>query len=160
MGNVMQDVRFALRSFRRSPGFALVAIVTLAVGIGATTAVFTAAKNVIFDPLPFADPEDLVMVWEQNTSQNIARDNPSPPNYTDWRHQNRTFVDLAAMQDGSMTLSGGEQPEVVQVAYLSPNTFQVLGVDCCARAGASGRPHGSGRGVAERLIQGSGDLPG
>ncbi len=129
MGNVWQDVRFAVRGFRRNPGFALVAVMTLALGIGATTAVFTVAKNVILDPLPFEEPEDLVMVWEQNTAQSIPRDNPSPPNYTDWRYQNRTFVDLAAMRDGSMTLTDGEQPEVVQVAYLSPNTFEVLGVD-------------------------------
>ncbi|MEQ9399651.1 MAG: ABC transporter permease [Longimicrobiales bacterium] len=128
MGMMMQDVRFALRSFRRNPAFAFVAVLTLALGIGATTAVFTVAKNVVFDPLPFDDPDELVMVWEQNLSQNIARDNPSPPNYADWRRQNRSFVDLAAMQDGSMTLSDVDQPEVVQVAFLSPNTFDVLGV--------------------------------
>ena len=88
MGNIWQDIRFALRGFRRSPAFAFVAVTTLALGIGATTAVYTVAKNVVFDPLPFENPDELVMVWEQNASQNITRDNPSPPNYADWRRQN------------------------------------------------------------------------
>ncbi len=129
MGNVWQDIQFAFRSFRRSPAFAFVAVATLALGIGATTAVYTVAKNVVFDPLPFENPDELVMVWEQNASQNIARDNPSPPNYTDWRRQNRTFVDLAGMRDASMTISGVDQPQVLQVAFVSPNTFGLLGVD-------------------------------
>jgi putative ABC transport system permease protein len=129
MGNVLQDIRFALRSFRRNPGFASVAVLTLALGIGATTAVFTVAKNVIFDPLPFADPDRLVMVWERNSAQNIDRQPPSPPNYADWRRQNRTFEDLAAMGDGSLTLSGLDQPTVVQVAYVTPNVFELLGVE-------------------------------
>lgn len=133
-----QDVRFALRSFRRSPGFATVSIVTLGLGIGATTAVFTVAKNVVFDPLPFERPEELVMVYEQNRSQNIARDFPSPPNYADWLAGNRSFEDLAAMGDGSVTLSGIEQPRVLEVAYVTPNTFSVLGVE--ARVGRTFSP--------------------
>lgn len=129
MANLWQDIRFALRGFRRSPAFAGVAVLTLALGIGATTAVFTVAKNVLFDPLPFENPDELVMVWEQNSSQNISRDLPSPPNYADWLRQNHTFADLAAMSDASVTLSGADQPTVVQVALVTPNTFSVLGVD-------------------------------
>jgi len=138
MGNALQDIRFALRSFRRSPGFASVAVLTLALGIGATTAVFTVAKNVIFDPLPFADPDRLVMVWERNASQNIDRDMPSPPNFADWRRQSRTFEDLAAVGDGSLTLSGLDQPTVVEVAYVTPNAFELLGVE--AQLGRTLRP--------------------
>ena len=129
LGNVAQDVRFALRSFRRSPVFAAVAILTLGLGIGATTAVFTVAKNVVFDPLPFDRPDELVMVYEQNQAQNIAREFPSPPNYADWLRSNRTFAGLAAMNDASATLSGTEQPSVVDVAFVTTNTFQVLGVE-------------------------------
>ena len=128
MGNLWQDVRFALRGLRRNPGFAAVAVLTLGLGIGATTAVFTVTNDVVLEPLPFAEPERLVMVWEQNLSQNIERDSPSPPNYTDWRHGNRTFLDLAAVSDGSVTLSGLDQPQVIQVAYPSANLFTVLGV--------------------------------
>jgi predicted permease len=138
MGNVLRDIHFALRSFRRSPGFTFVAVLTLGLGIGATTAVFTVAKNVIFDPLPFADPDRVVMIWEQNSAQNIDRALPSPPNFADWRRQNRTFEDMAAMNDASLTLSGLDQPTVVQVAYVTPNTFELLGVE--AQIGRTLRP--------------------
>lgn len=142
MGNVWQDVRFALRGLRRSPAFTSVAVLTLALGIGATTAVFTVIKNVIFDPLPFEDPDRLVMVFEQNQSQNIARDMPSPPNYSDWLAQNRTFEDIAAMSDDAVTLSGVDQPTVVQIALVTPNTFSVLGVD--AQRGRTFNPDDAG----------------
>jgi predicted permease len=138
LGDLLQDIHFALRSFRRSLGFTFVAVLTLGLGIGATTAVFTVAKNVIFDPLPFADPDRLVMIWEQNTAQNIDRALPSPPNFADWRRQNRTFEDIAAMNDASLTLSGLDQPTVVQVAYVTPNTFELLGVE--AQIGRTFRP--------------------
>jgi predicted permease len=138
MENVLRDIHFALRSFRRSPGFTFVAVLTLGLGIGATTAVFTVAKNVIFDPLPFADPDRVVMIWEQNSAQNIDRALPSPPNFADWRRQNRTFEDMAAMNDASLTLSGLDQPTVVQVAYVTPNTFELLGVE--AQIGRTLRP--------------------
>jgi predicted permease len=138
MGNVRQDIRFALRSFGRSPGFASVAALTLALGIGATTAVFTVAKDVLFDPLPFSDPDRLVMIWERNSGQNIERELASPPNYADWLLRNRTFEDLAAIGDGSLTLSGLEQPTVVEVAYVTANTFELFGVG--AQLGRALRP--------------------
>jgi hypothetical protein len=69
------------------------------------------------------------MVWERNGGQNIDRDMPSPPNFADWRRQSRTFEDLAALGDGSLTLSGLDQPTVVEVAYVTPNAFELLGVE-------------------------------
>ena len=138
MGNLMQDLRFALRSFRRNPGFAAVAVLTLALGIGATTAVFTVAKDVMFDPLPYAEPERLVVVWERNAAQNIERERPSPPNYADWLRRNRTFEDLAAIGDRSVTLSGLDEPTVAQLALVTSNTFDLLGVG--AQVGRAFRP--------------------
>ena len=129
MGNLAQDVRFAFRGFRRSPWFAAVAVLTLALGIGATTAVFTVAKNVMLDPLPFESPDELVMVYERNEAQGIERELPSPGNFADWLRANRSLDDVAAMSDGSATLSGLGQPRVVQLAYVTPNTFSVLGVE-------------------------------
>ena len=129
MGVILQDVRYALRTLRRYPGFALVAVLTLGLGIGATTSIFSVVDAVVLRPLPFDEPERLVMIWEQQLAQDILADNPSPPNLTDWLEQNRTFAGMAAWLDGSMTLSSLDQPEVLTVAYVSWDLLPLLGVE-------------------------------
>lgn len=126
MSNLWQDLRFGLRSLRRSPGFAVVAVLTLALGIGATTAIFTVLDTVVLRPLPLEEPDRLVVVWERNDGQGIERERPSAPNYHDWREGTRRFEGLAAWTEESLTLSGGAQPDVLSAVSATSNFFDVL----------------------------------
>ena len=132
MRDLMTDVRYGLRTLRRSPGFALVAVLTLALGMGATTAIFTVVDGVLLKPLPFAQPDRLYMIWERNESQGIERDNPSPPNFVDWRSASRMFESMTGWADASMTLTGVDRAEVLPVARVTWDFFDVLGVPLVA----------------------------
>ena len=122
----MQDVRLALRNLKNRPGFALGAILTLALGIGATTAVFTVLHGVLLAPLPYANPEDVVVLNETN------RDFPSLSvtryNYDDWRARAKSFAGLEAFRSTSMTLAGSGEPERVPAKMLSAGLLPLLGV--------------------------------
>jgi putative ABC transport system permease protein len=121
---LLQDLRYALRTLRRSPGFTLVALATLALGVGATCAVFTVLSAVLLRPLPFADPGRLVMVWETMPG-NGAR-GAAPANFLDWRRESRSFAALAGYFEDTRTV-GGDRPERVDVASVSGNLFSLLG---------------------------------
>ena len=127
MKNLLQDLRYGVRTLRRSPGFALVAILTLALGIGASSALFTVVNSVLLRPLPFARPERLVMVWEH--SPNSAENNvASPANFAEWQKQSRSFEALGSMFDESLNLTGAGDPEEVRGQLTTANVFHVLGV--------------------------------
>jgi predicted permease len=127
--NLLQDVRYALRTLRKSPGFTLTALLTLTVGIGANTAIFSAIHAVLLRPLPYRDPGRLVMVWTDDPKHDIHQEGVSYPNFEDWRRMNRTFEDMALFSRGvSATLTGGLEPEHVEPAVVSANLFSVLGV--------------------------------
>ncbi len=128
MRDRLQDVRHALRALRRNPGFALIALLTLAVGIGATTAIFTVVDGVLLRPLPFAEADRLYLIWERNERDGVERDNPSPPNFHDWRAAATKFSDMAAWSDVSMTLGGADRPEVLSGLAATANVFDVLGI--------------------------------
>ncbi len=128
IADAVTDVRYALRTFRRSPVFTGVVLLTLALGIGATTAVFTVVDRVAIRQLPFHEPERLVSVWEQNLAQGITADNPSGSNLHDWRERNRTFEGLAGWVDRSLTLTGLEQPEALSAVAVTGDFFSVLGI--------------------------------
>jgi putative ABC transport system permease protein len=96
MSTLFQDVRYALRSLGKSPGFTAVAVLTLALGIGFNTAVFSVVDAAVFRPLAFAKPEELVRLIDTNPSRGIDRFSSSPLNFVDWRAQNRTLADIAA----------------------------------------------------------------
>lgn len=104
------------------------AVLTIALGIAASAAVFTVVDAVLFRPLPFDDPDRLVSVWEQNAAQGIDADNISPPNYADWVEGQTSFTDLAAWGDASYTLTGGDRPDVLPGVAVSANFFRTLGV--------------------------------
>jgi putative ABC transport system permease protein len=123
-----QDIRFAFRQLRKSRAFAAVAILTLALGIGANTAVFSVADAVLLKPLRFADPASLVMVWEKLPKHDVARNTIAPVNFIGWQEQNRTFSGMAAFMDRPLNLTGAGQPEQVDVEEVSANFFSVLGV--------------------------------
>jgi putative ABC transport system permease protein len=128
MDNLLADLKFALRSLARRPGFALVAILTLAVGIGANTAVYSIAEAVLLRPLPFRDPERLVMVWERNLARDRTRNVVNPGNYLAWRDRNGVFEEIAAFASFSMNLTGDHEPLRLEMGVVTSNFFTTLGV--------------------------------
>jgi putative ABC transport system permease protein len=129
MRTIVQDVRYGLRMLRRNPGFALVALLTLTLGIGATTAIFSVVDGVVFRPLPFPESDRLVLIFETNSSKGLDLDEPSPPNFLDWRAaEPASFRSLAAWSDNSATLTDVDRPEVVALAMVTSNLFDVLGL--------------------------------
>ena len=124
------DVRYALRTLRRNPALAATALLTLALGIGATTAIFTAVNAVLIRPLPFADPGRLVAVWEQNPDRGWYQAQAAGANYLDWREQVEAFEDVAAYPSWTteMTLTGDGPPLLLRGAVVTGNFFEVLGV--------------------------------
>jgi putative ABC transport system permease protein len=131
----LQDIRYGLRTLRRNPAFSLVAIGTLAIGIGAGTAVFSIARAVLLRPLPYADPDRLVRVFETNPSKNWTRNIASPANYADWRRRNAVFTDIGAYEQFSTTgsgasdvfLTGHGEPQALKALGVTGNLLRVLG---------------------------------
>src|SRR5215213_7470126 len=103
---LLGDLRVALRQLRRAPTFTIAAIVCLALGIGANTAIFTVINAVLVRPLPYPQPERVVMVWEANRDRAGDRNVASPGNYLDWKAQNRVFERMAAVYHTRMNLTG------------------------------------------------------
>ena len=131
----LQDLRYGLRALRRNPVYAAVAIATLALGIGAGTAVFSLARAVLLRPLPYAQPERLVRVFEANPLKHWTRNIASPANYADWRRQNTVFTDIAAYEQFDSSGSGGTdvfltgrgEPQPLKALGVTGNLFSVLG---------------------------------
>ncbi len=131
MDALLHDLRYAVRQMRRRPGFTAVAVLTLALGIGATTAIFSAAHAVLFRPLPFADADRLVLVWESNPGEGWSERNVvSSGNFMDWRDQATSFEGLAAFSWRYGVGIAGEDSEPVRAMARrgSPDLFRVLGV--------------------------------
>jgi putative ABC transport system permease protein len=126
--NLLSDLRSTLRQVKRNPGFFAVAVAALALGIGANTAIFSAVEAILLRPLPYADPNRLVMVWEDASFIGFANNTPAPANYVDWRTQNQVFTDMAATRFTSASLTGDGKPEQLFGRRVTPNFFDVLGV--------------------------------
>jgi putative ABC transport system permease protein len=124
------DARYALRTLRRSPTLAGAAVLTLALGIGANTAMFSAVNAVILRPLPFADPGRLVMLWEENVERGWYQQTAAPANILDWRERVPAFADVAAYADfrSQATLTAQGDPRLLTAASVTGNLFSVLGV--------------------------------
>jgi putative ABC transport system permease protein len=122
-----QDLRYALRSLGRTPGFTLVASLTLALGLGANTAMFSVIQAVLLRPLPYQEPDRLVMVWEHNLPRQRDRNVVSPANYLRWRERATSFTDLAMYTWSSTVFTGGDAPERVSGRSVTTNLFSVLG---------------------------------
>lgn len=125
----VQDLRYAGRMQRKNPGFTLVAIIALALGIGANTAIFSVVNTVLLRPLPYKDPERLTMVWEDASKHGYPRDTPAAANFVDWRSQNTVFEGMAAIADESFNLTGAGDPERLEGRRVSANLFPLLGID-------------------------------
>ena len=123
-----QDIRYALRILYKSPGFAAVAIVTLALGIGANSAIFSLVNGVLLRPLPYSHPEQLVSVFSSNSSKGLPNFGTSPPDFRTLREKNRTLAGLSAEYGEALNLTGTDQPERVQGLVVSSDYFTTLGV--------------------------------
>jgi predicted permease len=126
--DLLADLRYALRLLRRTPVFTAAAIGTLALGIGANTAIFSLVQTMLLRPVPYQEPDRVVMVWEDASAAGFARNTPAPANYRDWRVMNRTFTDMAAATYANTTLTGDGAPEAVLGRRVTANFFTLLGV--------------------------------
>ena len=126
--DLFADVRYSLRLLRKSPGFTAIAIATLALGIGANTAIFSAVDAVLIRPLPYSDPDRLVLVWEDNSAAGFPRNTPAPGNYVDWKRMQHSFSGMAATRGGSASVTSDGPPEQILGRRVSQNFFDVLGV--------------------------------
>jgi putative ABC transport system permease protein len=123
-----QDATYAIRQLRKSPAFAVAAISTVALGIGANSAIFSVVKPVLLNPLPFRDPNRLVMVWERDLHRGWPHNIVSAANFLDWREHNQAFTDMAALKVRAFSLTGSGEAVEVNAEQVTPNLFSVLGV--------------------------------
>src|SRR4051812_41097725 len=121
-----QDLRYSIRGLLKHKSFTFAAILTLAVGIGACTAIFSVVQAVIIQPLPYPQPERLVMVWE--TEKSGERTNVGYPTFVDWRNQSHAFEAISVIGDWGPTLSGVGDPQALSGARVTADFFRVLGI--------------------------------
>ena len=126
MNGLIQDMRYALRQLRKSPGFTLIAVLTLALGIGANTAIFSVVEGVLLRPLPYRDSGQLARIW--STSNRTSSDVSSYPDFKDWADQNHSFQQMAAYRGQSFNLSGGDHPERIRGLMITSKFFELLDV--------------------------------
>jgi putative ABC transport system permease protein len=131
MSNLLQDLRFAIRQLRKSPGFALTTVLTLALGIGATTAIFSLINTVLLRPLPFPDPDRLMSAMALDTAERKSGipGNLSYPDFFDWRSRNHSFESLASYRRDALTLTGSGTPRQLESQVVSSDFFHVLAVN-------------------------------
>ncbi len=128
METLIKDIRFGLRGLFKRPGFTAVAVITLALGIGANAAIFSVVNAVLLRPLQFQEPERLVILWEDATFAGFPLNTPAPANYIDWKNQTQSFADMAATHESSRNLTGDGEPQRVATRRVTANFFSVLGV--------------------------------
>ena len=131
MSRFLQDLKFAIRHLLKSPGFTSIAILIMALGIGANTAIFSVVHAVLLEPLPFQDPDRLVQVWHvppQSSFPGMTRFAVSAANFLDWQKQNDVFSEMALASGGGFEISGRGKPETVVAATVTWNFFSVLGI--------------------------------
>jgi len=128
METLLKDIRYGVRGLCKRPGFTAVAVLTLALGIGANTAIFSVVNAVLLRPLQFRDPDRLVMIWEDATFAGFPRNTPAPANYVDWKTQTQSFEDMAASAESTFNLTGDGDPERVAAYSVTANFFPLLGV--------------------------------
>src|ERR1035437_4823860 len=136
-----QDLRYGVRRLGKTPAFTTVALLTLALGMGAATAIFSVVDTVLLKPLPFRDAERLLVIWEKNPTQNRYRMFVAPANFLAWQKQGRALEGMAALQEARVNLTGGPNghidPEELKAERVSAGLFPLLGVE--ARVGRTFR---------------------
>jgi putative ABC transport system permease protein len=142
--NLLQNLRFSLRVLRKNPTFTLAVALTLALGIGATTAIYTVVYATLIAKMPYPQPDQLVMVWLRIQDH---RNGVSAGDYTDWVQQSHVFQDLKAFNGASFNMAGKDQPEMVQAQFATPGTYRMMGVpfllgrDILPEEGVDGKDH-------------------
>ncbi|MGH9796190.1 MAG: ABC transporter permease, partial [Candidatus Acidiferrales bacterium] len=148
--NWIADLLYSLRLLRKSPGFTLAAMLTLALGIGANAAVFSILNAVMLRPLPFPEPERLVRLWESNPQRGWPFFSASQPNFLDWRERNRSFERLAASSGWTFNLSGVDEPERISGLRVSHDFFPLLGAQ--PALGRNFLPEEDAAGASARVV--------
>src|SRR3977135_4074276 len=128
MDSLLRDLKFSARSLLKRPGLTIVAVITLAIGIGANSAIFSTINALLLKPLPFPDPERIVALWEKVPSRGVERNELAVANYLDWNAQNKSFEHLGMYRWWSTNLTGSESPERVQGFLVTPNFLDIVGV--------------------------------
>src|SRR5260370_4446125 len=128
MDTLLQDMRWGFRQMRRNPGFSVIAVATLALGIGGIAAIFSAFDTILIRPLPYTGAGQLVMIWDELKGKVAAKSFPTPAEWIEWRRLNTAFTDLAATQPWGATLSGDPELEQVPARKTTANLWSVLGV--------------------------------
>src|SRR5882762_929167 len=130
MQSILQDLRFGARALARNKAFTAVAVLTLALGIGANTAIFSVVNAVLLESVPYKDPGKLVFVWSTMISQGVPISGSAAPDFREWRTRNHVFAGMVAYTYENYNLAlPGEDPSRVQGAAVSPETFSLLGVN-------------------------------
>src|ERR1700746_357236 len=124
---LLQDLRYALRMLRNKLGLTIVIVLSLAIGIGANSAIFSVVDALLLRPLPYPEPDRLAAIWLHSPGIGILQDWPSPGQYIDIQKQNHSFEEMAISQGSSWTLTGREQPERVDVLRTSSSLLHMLG---------------------------------
>src|SRR5882724_11998713 len=128
MDTALQDLLYGLRMLRRRPGFAVVAILTLALGIGANSAIFSVVNAVLLRPLPYKNADQLVMLWSRFYRQGAEKVSVSAPEFTDFKQRSKNFDHIAAYFSQGFNLTGVDEPERLQGTFVSTDMFATLGV--------------------------------
>src|ERR1017187_5751556 len=123
----LRDLRYALRTLRKMPSFTIVAVLVLALGIGANTAIFSVVNSVVLRPLPYPGADRLAMIWETDLKDGIKREGPSAPNFLDWKEQSQSFEDMSLLEVGTGTLTGEGEPEQIVGLRVTTNFLSMLG---------------------------------
>jgi putative ABC transport system permease protein len=129
LDTLVQDFRYAIRNLRKTPGFTLIAALTLAVGIGTNTTMFSVVENILIRPFPFREPDRLAVIYEQQPKNDVTRASPSYQNFLDWQRDSRTTSAMAAQTMRSAVLTDGQEPVRLLGGVVSWNLFPTLGVD-------------------------------
>ncbi len=145
MDSLLRDLKFSVRSLLKRPALTIIAIVTLAIGIGANSAIFSVVNALLLKPLPFPDPDRIVALWEKVPSRGVERNEVTVANYLDWRAQNRTFEQLGIYRWWSTNLTGANSPERVQGFQVTPNFLDIVGVKPLLGRGFSGEEDQPGK---------------
>ena len=147
---ILQDIRHSVRSLRRAPSLTAISVVTVALGVGAGTALFSVVKAVLLNPLPYTDPSRLAWIAARNESGNETQ--VSLPDFDDWRKQNRSFTRTAAYGEGPVVAGGGDVPEHSYGAMVTEDFFEVMGASPVMGRGFSAEEHQSGRALETVVI--------
>ena len=127
MDTLLRDIRHGARSLLKRPAFTLIAVTTLALGIGANTAIFSVVNTVLLRPLPYSDSQRIVTIWQNNTKAGVARNDVSPANFLDWREQNRSFASMSGIEPFGLTMIGNGEPERFPAWLVTDGFFETLG---------------------------------